>query len=122
LPGTYVQSINNGVVTLSQNATTTDTAQCIFYRRILQGNDSNPRITPLVESDKRDFNIQYDRQIGIAHQVLIHKTSTLAPIIRSDKSWLLSFDSGATVTRCKTLAPIIDSGLQGLLWKILLEQ
>lgn len=90
--------------------------------RILQANQTNPRIRQLSTREANELSIQLDRVMGQVYRVRICKSEELAPLIRADAKYRLSFDNGLTFHDCRCIPPIQDSVEQGAYWVLILEK
>lgn len=90
--------------------------------QIVQSNGTNPRIRQLGLRDAGEFALQMDRVMGQLYEVRIVKDDDIAPLVRADAKWQLSFDEGTTFVDCRVLPPIRESTQQGLAWLVTLER
>lgn len=89
--------------------------------RLAQANGTNPRIKQASIEDSPAIAVAASRQVGLVYEVRIVKTGINPAIIRSDSTWELSFDEGATRTPARVIPPIREKGSQGDAWLVLLE-
>lgn len=85
-----------------------------------QSNGSNPRIKRL--SPERIALLPGFEDVAIAYEVRVVKDVALAPLIRADVTWALSFDGGATQMMVRCVPPIAEHSNPGLAWIIYLRK
>jgi hypothetical protein len=88
--------------------------------RLLQINESNPRIRQLDLGKTNQLMSAMDRVLGVVYEVRIVKHGIDATRINLLNTWELSFD-GVTKQRAIALSPIRESPQQDLAWLVYLE-
>lgn len=98
----------------------------IYYRvwaggvPVIQSNGSHPKIKQL-GADKIAL-IPGMEEVTYAWEVRIVKSEELAPLIRADRTWAISFDGGATQQICRVVPPIREHSNPELAWVVTLRK
>lgn len=86
--------------------------------RLVQNGNTNPRVRPL--RDEKRLLVPGISETAKAWVVRVLKTPTIAPLIKMEHRWELSFDDGMTKQKCRCVQ-IQDSIRPGESWQIILE-
>ena len=85
--------------------------------RILQSNNTNPKINQLKFEDVNDTSVFNDR-INV-YRCRIVKSNTLELLIKPDRVWHISFNGGTTLIPFQVIS-IQESYVQNFAWIVLL--
>lgn len=88
------------------------------YTRILQSNNSNPKVRKLEPRRRNDY-VTITEQLP-DYSVRIIKNEAISESVLGSKFWALSFDGGVTGKRFIVL-DIQESTYQGLAWTVILQ-
>ncbi|MFB2832910.1 hypothetical protein [Floridanema evergladense] len=87
---------------------------------VIQSNGSMPKIKQL-PYEKIALIPGLD-DTTTAWEVRIVKSGELAPLIRADRTWAISFDGGATQQICRVVPPIREHNNPELAWIVTLRK
>lgn len=86
---------------------------------IIQANGTHPRVRQMEIKDANQFAGLTDKTT--LYEVRIIRSETLAPFVRYDVTWEISF-SGAARVRCKCLQVLSHPAGQEVGWMVILER
>lgn len=103
-----------------------DSFHNIYYRvwaggvPVIQANNSHPKIKQL--SPEKIALMPGLEETTYAWEVRIVKSEELAPLIRADRTWAISFDGGQTQQICRVVPPIREHSNPELAWVVILRK